>query len=205
MVNGNLSRSETFKNSLPLQVTVAAISGGTISQATGGKFANGAVTAALAAIVAQSARLALTQEGRPLTEGERQLVQKFFGNEVNPNSVRVVDDVWNDFQDPERPMTPNGNIYMGNEYCADYSEGSCGQTDTFIHEMTHVWQYQSGQEVILRGAYLQTLDRLGGEVYLNPSGVPFNQQNLEQQGETMRWRYLLFGNNPSPLVQGLPP
>jgi hypothetical protein len=175
------------------------------SQATGGKFANGAVSAALAVIVAQSARLALTQEGRPLTEGERHLAKMFFGNEVNPNSVRVVGDVWNNFQDPERPMAPNGNMYMGSEYCDDYSAPSCGQTPTFIHELTHVWQYQSGREVLLRGAYLQTRDYFGGDVYTNRSGLPFNQQNLEQQGETMKWRYLLFENTPSPLVQGLPP
>ena len=101
-------------------------------------------------------------------------------------------------------MAPNGNMYMGNDYCADFSDPSCGTTRTFIHEMTHVWQYQDGQEVALRGAYLQMRDAIGADVYSNPSNLPFSQQNLEQPGYTMEWRYRLLGRNPGPLMQGLP-
>jgi hypothetical protein len=51
-------------------------------------------------------------------------------------------------------------------------------------------QYQSGQEVVLKGLALQTYDRIPGvNVYNYERGTSFNQLNIEQQGNFMECRY----------------
>jgi hypothetical protein len=191
-VAGVSSRYDAYKGSLFVRASVAAIVGGTVSQISGGKFANGAVMGAIAVIAATYAQRALLDEGRPLTSGERNLVMKNFGMDANPYSVRLVDETWNNLQDPTRPMSPNGNIYMGSAGCADFSSPLCSNTDTFIHEMTHVMQYQNGDEVLLRGGLLQLRDQLPGQdVYKYQFGAKFNELNLEQQGMYKQDQYLL--------------
>ena len=183
------SRFDVEKTSVAYKATVGAITGGVSSRLSGGKFENGAITGAFAAAFTHYARKAMLDEGRGLTTGERQMVAKRFGAKVDPDKVRVSSSTWNDFQDPDRAMAPNGNLYMGNSYCSDFSSSSCTEAHTFMHEMTHVMQYQTGQEVVLRGmvlhSYSWTVNKLtpwSVDVYTPPAGVPFDKLGLEQQG-----------------------
>jgi hypothetical protein len=184
-----------------LRASVAAIVGGTISELSGGKFANGAVMGAIAVIASNYAKSALAEEGRPLTSGERKLVMKYFGMRVNPYSVRVIEGQM--FLQQDVPIAPNGNIYMAGEGCPDYSSPLC-PGGTFIHEMTHVMQYQNGEQVALQGMALQFKYRaLGQDVYHYDQGSKFGNLNLEQQGDYMRDQY--YRREPRSPYSLLPP
>ena len=50
-------------------------------------------------------------------------------------------------------MTPDGEIYFHeSEYREDFSIAQPIDKNWFMHEMVHVWQYQLGYPVALRGA-----------------------------------------------------
>ncbi len=97
--------------------------------------------------------------------------QTIFGGTVNDSKVSVIHQKAYFFQPYDRPMTHNGNIYgipktgkLGNADSADYSTiTTLGQNlvDSqagFIHEMTHVWQFQSGMNVKTRAVFNRSYD-----------------------------------------------
>ena len=92
---------------------------------------------------------------RKLTDGEISLAQKVFGDQINYKRVKIFDRPF--FLDPFRPYiakTPNGNIYVkdkesrSKDFSTEYRKASL-----FIHEMTHVWQYQSGKMMLFSALY----------------------------------------------------
>lgn len=80
---------------------------------------------------------------RPLTAGEIRLAQSVFGNSIDYAAVKIHDGAYIAFQPQNSGMTPNGQIYMRDCYEDDYSKQSAGTRAFFLHEMTHVWQYQN--------------------------------------------------------------
>lgn len=81
---------------------------------------------------------------RPLTAGEIRLAQTVFGNSIDYTTVKVSDSPYVFFQPANAAMAPNGNLYMHNCYRADYAQTDSYTRSLFIHEMTHVWQFQNG-------------------------------------------------------------
>lgn len=79
-------------------------------------------------------------KSRSLTPGEIEMARTVFGDSVDYSKVRVHNDTSNMFQGKNVTVTPNGEMYCANNYCDDFSKGDKGH---FIHEMTHVWQYQN--------------------------------------------------------------
>ncbi|MEZ0223806.1 MAG: hypothetical protein ACAH83_04570 [Alphaproteobacteria bacterium] len=79
-------------------------------------------------------------QDRGLTTGEIELAKTVFGNSIDYSKVRIHNDTNNMFQGENVTVTPNGHLYCANNYCDDFSKGS---KHHFIHEMTHVWQYQN--------------------------------------------------------------
>ena len=56
-------------------------------------------------------------------------------------------------------MTPDGEIYFHeSDYKEDFSKEKDSLKHWFMHEMVHVWQYQLGYPVKLRGAIRLGLD-----------------------------------------------
>ena len=104
----------------------------------------------------------IVRKSRALTQGEVTLATSIFGGKVNYTKVKIYNRAWI-AQDLFTAVTPNGNIYArgdgtqtGGIYRSDYStDVDIGIRAVFIHEMTHVWQFQTGQAV-KTGA---TLDR----------------------------------------------
>ena len=86
------------------------------------------------------------QGGRSLTPGEIALAQTIFGDGIDYEKVRVVGRCA-----PDTPMLRCPPAVRGNEiqvarwfYEPDYSAGDNGESrrDTFIHELTHIYQNQ---------------------------------------------------------------
>lgn len=83
--------------------------------------------------------------GRKLTSGETNLAKEMFGNSIDYTKVHIYDKKWAFFQGKRVAMTPDGNIYFAPDvYTKDFSLASASTKHFFIHEMTHVWQYQMG-------------------------------------------------------------
>lgn len=84
--------------------------------------------------------------GRMLTENEKNLADKIFGNSVKYNEVLIFNEKYAFFQPSNSGMTPNGNIYIdGKTEVLDYGSATLDRESKafFIHEMTHVWQKQN--------------------------------------------------------------
>jgi hypothetical protein len=79
-------------------------------------------------------------KSRSLTPGEIEMAKTVFGNSVDFSKVKIHNDTSNMFQGRNVTVTPNGEMYCANNYCDDFSKGNKGH---FMHEMTHIWQYQN--------------------------------------------------------------
>jgi hypothetical protein len=83
---------------------------------------------------------------RPLTKGEIQLARQVFGDSIDYAAVKIHDKPYLPLlplQPKNSGMTPNGEIYTRDSYSPDYSRENLYTRAFFIHEMTHVWQYQN--------------------------------------------------------------
>lgn len=82
---------------------------------------------------------------RPLTKGEIALARTVFGDSIDYAAVYVSDQKFGgmDFLPEGTAMAPNGNLFMPGCYHDDYAQESVLRQSLFIHEMTHVWQYQN--------------------------------------------------------------
>ncbi len=97
---------------------------------------------------------------RPLTAGEVALLQPIFRDGIDYERVRVIDNAF-PLQPANVYMTPRGHIYAPGElWQEDFSTGSRGRREVFVHEMTHVWQFANGMDLISRS--LVELTKYGG-------------------------------------------
>lgn len=124
---------------------------------------------------------------RALTNGERALVAEVFGRSIDCDRVTINARTWWWFQPRNVVMAPDGHMWChpeGGLFRADYSAESLGLQGLFIHEMTHVWQHQSGIYLPLRRhpfcRYAYTLTK----------GKPLRAYGLEQQAEIMADAFL---------------
>lgn len=134
---------------------------------------------------------------RLLTSGEIALAQSLFENTINYNKVWVHNDSYLPFglQSPTTAMTPNGEMYYPNEiYRADFSAilrgqdqyGTIAAAHLFMHEMTHVWQFQKGYFVKMHGLLSWAADYT---YYLDASSLA--SYTMEQQASIVADYWLL--------------
>jgi RHS repeat-associated protein len=123
---------------------------------------------------------------RPLTAREIALARKVFGDKIDYSKVRIVNGRFLIFQ--FRPMAPNGKIYWPGE-CGDLATCDGGShRQNFVHEMTHVMQFQHGVNVLLHGIFLHgvlevlTFGIYNPYTYVYDPNRAFSSYNIEQQG-----------------------
>ncbi|EHE9877405.1 type IV secretion protein Rhs [Escherichia coli] len=99
---------------------------------------------------------------RRMTSGELTLARSIFENTIDYNKVWIHNEKYLPGQGERTAMTPNGEMYYPDAvYSSDFSSQAMpGDRETvasashlFIHEMMHVWQYQKGYAVKLRGLF----------------------------------------------------
>ena len=129
---------------------------------------------------------------RSLTPGEINICQQVFGNLIDYSTVKVLNHPYLPWQSRHVIMAPSGYIHARNlNYREDYSQESLAYQALFIHEMTHIYQYQQKINVVLKGAILQSAYFLSFRKY-NPYKYQFNPNksfshyNIEQQGDIAR-------------------
>lgn len=133
---------------------------------------------------------------RSLTAGEIGLAQSVFGDLIDYEQVKIINYPYIPWQSDEVFIAPNGFIFVPDKhYKTDFSAADELYRQIFIHEMTHIMQYQHGYNVLLRGAWLQSLYYLSFKKY-NPYHYVFDESksfwdyNIEQQGKIAEHIYL---------------
>lgn len=129
---------------------------------------------------------------RELTVGEVRLTNTIFLGVVNTSKVRVHNRPYFMGQGKGVAMTPNGEMWFHPEdHVPDFSI-NVSASAWFIHEMTHVWQYQSGRSVRARGLFEQAGRLFGADPYhygkLEP-GKKFTDYKNEQQASIVEDYY----------------
>jgi hypothetical protein len=144
--------------------------------------------------MASSATMAPLQI-RPLTPAERGLARLQFGGALDAGRVRVLAaPVW------RRAFVPNGRLMV---WPAAQARADFGAETTplavqaiFVHELTHVWQAQSG--VNLLAAKLRAGDGAAAYAYDLDGGPAFADLNIEQQAMMVEHAFLAARGAPTP-------
>ncbi|SDD12462.1 hypothetical protein SAMN05216345_10697 [Cupriavidus sp. YR651] len=141
-------------------------------------------------------------KARPLTAGEVELARRMFADSIDYTLVRVHSKNYVPWQGGNYIITPNGEIYLGRNlrHYTDFSAADLPAQGLFIHEMTHVWQYQQGIHVLLVGAIQQIRHFLISNQYaytLEP-GKTLASYNIEQQGDIVRDAFFGQQGMPAP-------
>ncbi|HEY5910420.1 MAG TPA: RHS repeat-associated core domain-containing protein, partial [Verrucomicrobiae bacterium] len=143
---------------------------------------------------------------RALTTAEIGLARTIYKGNIDYTKTGVDYGKWKFFQTKGREMTPDGIIHTGGETISDYTVPAAKpgwpaasvlfQKGILIHELCHVWQYQHGDNVVLRGLY-RNYNYAGP----NFGKTVFSDYGIEQQAQmTEDYFYLRNGNSSSPTI-----
>lgn len=130
----------------------------------------------------------MPDHSRALTPAEIALSRDMFGLAIDYGKARISNRKWAFFQTRRYIMAPTGTIHFhpdDRDYCDDFGCASLHMQGLFIHEMTHIWQYQQGIYLPLRR---HPFCRYG---YSLKPGWRLAQYGLEQQAEIVRHVFLL--------------
>ncbi len=138
---------------------------------------------------------------RKLTSGEIAMCRPIFKNSIFYTEVYVHKGDWLPFglQDKDTAMTPNGEIFFPiGQFQEDFSKAlDIKDKGLFIHEMTHVWQWNRGYRgrIVVKGALYGIAAKIRGQnkVYgYHPKtdhNKKFSDFNMEQQGDIIEHYY----------------
>jgi hypothetical protein len=130
--------------------------------------------------------MAAIDPARRLTAGETAIAQSVFGGAIDPHIVTIRRAKWWMWQPAWITMAPDGHIWChpnGPVWCEDFSQRPLWARALFVHEMTHVWQRQSGINLVLRRPPLARYR------YRIEPGKAFGAYGLEQQASIVEDAY----------------
>lgn len=136
---------------------------------------------------------------RPLTEAETRLARSVFGAAIDYDRVRIANRKFIFFQPAKTVMAPMGTIHFhpkGHHYCDDFAAAGIEAQGLFIHEMTHVWQYQSGIFLPIKRHPFCRYE------YALHAGWELKRYGLEQQAEIVSHAFML---RSGAILRGAPP
>ncbi len=116
-----------------------------------------------------------------------------FGDGLDVGKVRLFSlPLW------PRPFVPNGRlvVWPSASAMADFAEAPLWLRSVLVHELTHVWQAQTG--VFLPLAKLKAGDGRAAYAYDLVDGRNFSQLNIEQQAMVVQHAYLAAGGGAAP-------
>lgn len=150
---------------------------------------------------------------RALTAREITLARVVFKDSIDYLNVRIINGgLLGMPNSSNNAMTPFGNIHLPSEDYKSIQDFGAENTEAtlkmwFIHEMTHVWQYQhgfnnasAGINTAINGGY--TSKSLAYEYSLDDKNKKFNEYNMEQQAEIVShyfdatYAYQITHNSP---------
>jgi type VI secretion system secreted protein VgrG len=139
-------------------------------------------------------------EARSLTAGEIAMARLLFKDSIDYTKVKVHNGeyLWFGLQPDDTAMTPNGEMYFNpTRFKEDFARADYADRLWFMHEMVHVWQYQLGYPVKMRGAIRMGLSYK----YTLEPGKRLSDYNMEAQGNVLSdyWALRQYGGNPPDL------
>jgi hypothetical protein len=126
--------------------------------------------------------------GRPMTVREIALAQTVFRDAIDYDEVRIHARKYWWFQPRRITMAPDGHLWFHPKsqlFCDDFCDRDMSLQGLFIHELTHVWQHQTGIFLPLRRHPFCRYD------YSLKPGWRLKQYGLEQQAEIVKHIFLL--------------
>lgn len=138
---------------------------------------------------------------RSLTRGERALLEPLFHASLDYDKIQVIDGKF-PFQPSNVYMTPRGNIYApGALFEADFSTANPWRQAVFVHEITHVWQFENGMDLVAQG--LSAFAKAGGAYeraypYTLADGRDLVDYGMEQQASIVEDYYLITRFHQAP-------
>lgn len=146
----------------------------------------------LAALVAPSA-----SHGRALTDGERAFLAPLFRDAVDYDAIRIVRGRAFPLQGARTIVTLGRAIYAPDPvYIADYARAAAERRAILVHEVAHVWQYESGIAVIAGAvrAFFATGGRYSRAYrYRLAPGRDLTDYGIEQQASILEHYFLARG------------
>jgi hypothetical protein len=132
-------------------------------------------------------------KSRKLTSGEIALAKAAFGNKIDYKKVKLSDGPGLEplahiaFAKGNPAITVGSTVYFKRDYCPDFSAATMKGKRSFIHEMTHVWQYAAlgiPAFFVRYGKDLAKAKGKPGDMYRYAHGTdPFGKAMLEAQAE----------------------
>ncbi|MGM0423163.1 MAG: hypothetical protein ACQEQL_08735 [Pseudomonadota bacterium] len=138
-----------------------------------------------------------TGEKRPLTAGEIQLARTIFGEKLDYDKITVVNRRFGLLAHKNGGRTFMNTLNAsGTANCADFSKEGPGKQAFFLHEMTHIWQYQSNcldltKKVIKDVAKHNFNYHSTAYMYHLDEKMPFEKYGHEQQASIVEDFFLL--------------
>lgn len=156
------------------------------------------ILALLAALIAPS-----PAHGRPLTDGERAFLVPLFRDAVDYDRIRVVRGRAFPLQSSRTIVTVGRAIYVPEPvYVADYARAAPERRAILVHEVVHVWQFESGIAVVA-GAMRAFLANGGRYTrayhYRLAPGRDLLQYGIEQQASIIEHYFLAHGGKEATL------
>jgi len=142
----------------------------------------------------------MSLSGRGLTEGELRLAREVFGGAIAYSRMRIGGGGFGPFA-----VTVGSRLFLPRHLRpADFAAASPAMQALFIHELTHVWQFQtrplwtlaSWARAVATGGYGRGLPAYR---YRVPFGA-FARLNLEQQASVVEHAFLLGQGRRSPAM-----
>jgi hypothetical protein len=136
---------------------------------------------------------------RGLTAEEIALAKSVFGDAIRYRDVEIRNRKWWWLQPKMVAMAPRGHIHFhpgSDMFCSDFCAAPLSRQGLFIHEMTHVWQHQTGTNLMLKRHPFCRYS------YSIKPGWTLKDYGIEQQAEIVRHYFLHLKGKPAP---GSPP
>ena len=130
---------------------------------------------------------------RTLTPGERDLAHEMFGDGLDCERVWIFAiPLW------PRAFVPGGRliVWPAAQASRNFSLAPLALQSVFIHELTHVWQAQSG--VNLLAAKLRAGDGAAAYAYDLSKTCDFSRLNIEQQAMVVQHAFLTARGGSAP-------
>jgi hypothetical protein len=127
---------------------------------------------------------------RALTTGEQSLARAMFGDALDLAPIRILacPPGWNRAFVPGRWFWRDWIVYPAREALADFAAAPLSAQATFVHELTHVHQAQTGVNLLL--AKLAAGDDRSAYAYHLGGERPWNALNIEQQATLVEHLFL---------------
>lgn len=132
---------------------------------------------------------------RPLTPAEVALSREMFGTDLDTGRVRILAlPLW------RRAFVPCAHLIVWPRASAwqDFSAAPLDLQAVFVHELTHIWQAQTG--INLLWGKLMAGDGPGAYAYDLGRDDRLSALNIEQQAMVMQHAFLAARGAPTPLA-----